>query len=230
MSGEIFSRADSYIGVMIDDLVTLGTLEPYRMFTSRAEYRLQLREDNADLRLTGMGRELGLVGDEQWLRFCTKQEAISGEQSRLTDIWFTPHNNLGQLLKQNFDVQLSKESRALDLLKRPELGYHKLVSLDGMGPGVSDAQVAEQVEIQVRYAGYLDRQAEEIAHRSRHENTVISPDFDYSAVRGLSAEVMEKLVRVKPANVGQASRIPGITPAAISLLLVHLKKSRQRVA
>ncbi len=226
----VLRRDQAYMGVMVDDLVTLGTLEPYRMFTSRAEYRLQLREDNADLRLTATGRELGLVGDEQWRRFCIKLEGINQEQSRLRDIWLTPQNELGQQLQQRFDIPLSKESRALDLLKRPELDYSKLVSLHGIGPGVSDVQVAEQVEIQVRYAGYLDRQAEEIAHRSRHESTAISLDFDYSSVRGLSAEVMEKLARIRPANVGQASRIPGVTPAAISLLLVHLKKSRQQVA
>jgi tRNA uridine 5-carboxymethylaminomethyl modification enzyme len=226
----VLKRDQAYIGVMVDDLVTLGTLEPYRMFTSRAEYRLQLREDNADLRLTGLGRDIGLVGDTQWQRFCAKQEAISAEQSRLREIWFTPHNELGQQLQQNYSIQLSKESRALDLLKRPELDYRKLASLPGIGQGTADPQVAEQVEIQVRYAGYLDRQAEEIAHRARHEETAIGADFDFSTVRGLSSEVMEKLARIRPANVGQASRIPGVTPAAISLLLVHLKKHRQKVA
>ncbi len=226
----LLRRDQAYIGVMVDDLVTMGTLEPYRMFTSRAEYRLQLREDNADLRLTAMGRELGLVGEAQWQRFCIKQESISREQARLKDIWFTPQNELGQQLQQKFDIQLSKESRALDLLKRPELDYAKLVSLPGIGSEVQDQQVWEQVEIQVRYAGYLDRQAEEIAHRVRHEETGISSEFDFTSVRGLSAEVMEKLARIRPDNVGQASRIPGVTPAAISLLLVHLKKSRQRVA
>ncbi|HET6565654.1 MAG TPA: tRNA uridine-5-carboxymethylaminomethyl(34) synthesis enzyme MnmG [Xanthomonadales bacterium] len=226
----VLKRDQAYIGVMIDDLVTLGTLEPYRMFTSRAEYRLQLREDNADLRLTGLGREFGLVEDQQWQRFCSKQEAISKEQSRLREIWFTPQNELGQQLQQKFAIQLRKESRALDLLKRPELDYSQLVSLPGIGAGPGDPQVAEQVEIQVRYAGYLDRQAVEIAHRARHEETAIGTDFDFTTVRGLSAEVMEKLARTRPANVGQASRIPGVTPAAISLLLVHLKKSRQKVA
>jgi tRNA uridine 5-carboxymethylaminomethyl modification enzyme len=226
----VLRRDQAYIGVMIDDLVTLGTLEPYRMFTSRAEYRLQLREDNADLRLTGLGRELGLVDEHQWQRFCIKQSAISAEQSRLRDIWFTPQNELGQQLQHTFAIQLSKESRALDLLKRPEMDYSKLVSLAGIGLGTTDPHVAEQVEIQVRYAGYLDRQADEIAHRVRHEATAINADFDFNNVRGLSAEVMEKLARIRPANVGQASRIPGVTPAAISLLLVHLKKSRPRVA
>jgi len=223
-------RDQAYIGVMVDDLVTLGTLEPYRMFTSRAEYRLLLREDNADLRLTGWGREAGLVGDEQWQRFCIKQDSISKEQARLQDIWFSPNNALGRQLQQKFDIQLSKESRALDLLKRPELDYASLVSLEGVGPGATGPQVSEQVEIQVRYAGYLERQKEEIAHRARHEETGISPDFDFSNVAGLSTEVKEKLARIRPANVGQASRIPGVTPAAISLLLVHLKKHRQRVA
>jgi len=180
--------------------------------------------------LTGLGREIGLVGEDQWRRFSTKLEAISAEQSRLQDIWFTPQNELGQQLQQQFAIQLSKESRALDLLKRPEMNYCKLASLPGIGVGTLDPQVAEQVEIQVRYAGYLDRQAEEIAHRARHEETAISTDFDFSSVRGLSSEVLEKLARIKPANVGQAARIPGVTPAAISLLLVHLKKFRQRVA
>jgi tRNA uridine 5-carboxymethylaminomethyl modification enzyme len=226
----VLRRDQAYIGVMIDDLVTMGTLEPYRMFTSRAEYRLQLREDNADLRLTELGREAGLVEEEQWGRFQTKQEAIHAEQARLGDIWVTPVNSSGQELKQQYDVQLSKEARAIDLLKRPELDYSKLVRISGIGPGVSDPKVAEQVEIQSRYAGYLDRQAEEIAHRARHEETVIQPEFDYSTVHGLSAEVMEKLARIRPASVGQAARIPGVTPAAISLLLVHLKKYRKRVA
>ena len=223
-------RDQAYIGVMVDDLVTLGTLEPYRMFTSRAEYRLLLREDNADLRLTAWGREAGLVGDEQWQRFCSKQDSINKEQARLQDVWFTPNNELGQQLQQKYGIQLSKESRALDLLKRPELDYARLVSLVGIGPGTTEPQVAEQVEIQVRYAGYLERQREEIAHRARHEETGIGQDFDFSKVLGLSAEVREKLALIRPANVGQASRIPGVTPAAISLLLVHLKKHRQRVA
>ncbi len=226
----LLRRDQAYIGVMVDDLVTLGTLEPYRMFTSRAEYRLLLREDNADLRLTEWGREAGLVGDEQWQRFCTKQDSITKEQARLQDIWFTPNNDLGLQLQQKFNIQLSKESRALDLLKRPELSYASLVSLEGVGPGTTESQVADQVETQVRYAGYLERQQEEIAHRARHEETGIGPDFDFSKVSGLSTEVREKLIHIRPANVGQASRIPGVTPAAISLLLVYLKKHRQRVA
>ncbi len=223
-------RDQAYIGVMIDDLVTQGTLEPYRMFTSRAEYRLQLREDNADLRLTEAGRALGLVDDRRWESFSRKREAIQAEASRLQDIWFTPDNALGQALTARYGIRLSKESRALDLLKRPELAYSDLVGIDGIGPGVDDASVAQQVEIQVRYAGYLDRQSDEIARRLRHESQEISDSFDFSAVRGLSAEVAEKLAAARPATIGQAARIPGVTPAAISLLMVHLKKAAKQAA
>ena len=223
-------RSEAYMGVMIDDLITQGTLEPYRMFTSRAEYRLQLREDNADLRLTEKGRELGLVPDIRWESFCRKRDAIESERLRLHDIWVSPGNAAARSLESTLGITVSKENRALDLLKRPEMDYARLVSLEGVGPGVDDRQVAEQVEIQVRYAGYLDRQKEDIDRRLRHENMVIGETFDYEVVRGLSAEVREKLGRVRPDTIGQASRIPGMTPAAISLLLVHLKKSRQQVA
>ncbi len=223
-------RDEAYIGVMIDDLVTQGTLEPYRMFTSRAEYRLQLREDNADLRLTEKGRELGLVPDERWIAFSRKRDSIESERQRLNDIWVAPDSRLARELESAHGISISKESRALDLLKRPEMDYVKLVSLEGISPGVSDNAVAEQVEIQLRYSGYLSRQKEDIERRLRHESLRIAGDFDYSGVRGLSSEVREKLERVKPDTVGQASRIPGMTPAAISLLLVHLKKARQQVA
>jgi tRNA uridine 5-carboxymethylaminomethyl modification enzyme len=223
-------RDQAYIGVMIDDLVTLGTLEPYRMFTSRAEYRLQLREDNADARLTPVGRELGIVEDRRWAKFRRRQDALEAERARLAGIWVTPENTLGRALTQACGIPISKESRALDLLKRPELGYRRLVSIEGIGPGIPDERVAQQLEIQVRYAGYLDRQEAEIARRRQHEVLEIAEDFDYAKVRGLSAEVTEKLASVRPANVGQAARIPGVTPAAISLLLVHLKRHRQRVA
>jgi tRNA uridine 5-carboxymethylaminomethyl modification enzyme len=223
-------RDEAYMGVMIDDLITQGTLEPYRMFTSRAEYRLQLREDNADLRLTEKGRELGLVSDTRWDAFCRKRDAIEAERERLNDIWVSPGNAAARSLESALGITVSKENRALDLLKRPEMDYAKLVSLEGVGPGVNDRQVAEQVEIQVRYAGYLDRQKEDIDRRLRHENMSIGEDFDYGVVRGLSAEVREKLERVRPDTIGQASRIPGMTPAAISLLLVHLKKARRQVA
>jgi tRNA uridine 5-carboxymethylaminomethyl modification enzyme len=223
-------RDEAYIGVMIDDLVTQGTLEPYRMFTSRAEYRLQLREDNADLRLTEKARGLGLVTDSRWESYCRKRDAIESERQRLHDIWVAPGNDAAQSLEKAHGIAVSKESRALDLLKRPEMDYAKLVAINGIGPGVSDDQVAEQVEIQVRYSGYLARQKDDIERRLRHDNLRIGDDFDYTCVRGLSSEVQEKLQRVRPDTIGQASRIPGMTPAAISLLLVHLKKNRQQVA
>jgi len=223
-------RDEAYMGVMIDDLVTQGTVEPYRMFTSRAEYRLQLREDNADLRLTEKGRELGLVPDARWTAFCLKRDSIESERQRLHDIWVAPGNEVASALELAHNISVSKESRALDLMKRPELDYAKLVSVEGIGPGVRDTAIAEQVEIQVRYAGYLDRQTEDIERRLRHEGLEIGDNFDYSAVKGLSSEVREKLEKVQPDTVGQASRIPGMTPAAISILLVHLKKIRQRVA
>ena len=223
-------RDQAYTGVMIDDLVTRGTLEPYRMFTSRAEYRLQLREDNADLRLTEIGRTLGLVDDERWSRFCKKSEGIESERQRLNKIWVTPGNALGRRVESSLGIPVSKEVRALDLLKRPEVDYQGLVEVEGIGPGVEDEQITWQLEVQVRYAGYLGRQQEDIARRRRHEKTEIANDFDFCQVRGLSSEVMEKLQNVRPDTIGQASRIPGVTPAAISLLLVYLKKSRQQVA
>jgi tRNA uridine 5-carboxymethylaminomethyl modification enzyme len=223
-------RDEAYMGVMIDDLVTQGTREPYRMFTSRAEYRLQLREDNADLRLTATARDLGLIDDAHWAAHCARREDIERERQRLAAIWVSPGGARAAALESAHGVSLSKESRALDLLKRPELDYAKLMAVDGLGPGVGDARVAEQLEIQVRYAGYLGRQQEDIERRRRNERLVIAPDFDYTRVRGLSSEVREKLQQVRPDTVGQASRIPGMTPAAISLLLVHLKKARQQVA
>jgi tRNA uridine 5-carboxymethylaminomethyl modification enzyme len=223
-------RDESYMGVMIDDLVTQGTLEPYRMFTSRAEYRLQLREDNADLRLTEKARELGLVDDARWRSFCDKRDRIEAERRRLHALWVVPGSAQARSLESSHGIVMSRESRALDLLKRPGLDYARLVSVEGVGPGVDDPLVGEQVEVQVRYAGYLARQEEDIERRRRHEGMVIGERFDYGLVRGLSSEVREKLERVRPDTVGQASRIPGMTPAAISLLLVHLKKDRQRVA
>ena len=223
-------RDESYMGVMIDDLITQGTQEPYRMFTSRAEYRLQLREDNADLRLTETGRDMGLVGDLRWSAYCTKRDAIEAERSRLEDIWVAPGNRYAKSLESLFGMSLSRENRALDLLKRPEMDYEKLVAIEGIGPGVTDKKVSEQLEIQVRYAGYLGRQQEDIERRRKHESTVIPEGFNYGRVRGLSSEVCEKLERVLPDTIGQASRIPGMTPAAISLLLVYLKKDRQQVA
>jgi tRNA uridine 5-carboxymethylaminomethyl modification enzyme len=223
-------RDESYMGVMIDDLVTQGTLEPYRMFTSRAEYRLQLREDNADLRLTERGRELGLVDEGRWRVFCEKRDTMETERQRLSEIRVTPGNPFAKSLELTHGVKVSKESRALDLLKRPEMDYEKLQAVEGIGPGVSDPRVAEQLEIQVRYAGYLGRQQEDIERRRKNEGMLIGETFDYESVRGLSSEVREKLQNVRPDTIGQASRIPGMTPAAISLLLIHLKKSRRHVA
>ena len=220
-------RDQAYVGVMIDDLVTQGTLEPYRMFTSRAEYRLQLREDNADLRLTEKGRALGLVDDQRWSRYCRKRECLEAERQRLNDIWVTPGNALGRVVETVYGIPVSKEVRALDLLKRPEVDYQRLVDIKGIGPGVEDEQISQQLEIQARYSGYLGRQQEDIAQRRSHETMKIGDDFDFSGVRGLSAEVREKLQSVRPDTIGQASRVPGVTPVAISLLLVHLKKSRK---
>ena len=219
-------RDEAYIGVLIDDLVTQGTREPYRMFTSRAEYRLQLREDNADLRLTETGRRLGLVDDGRWQAFEHKKAAIEAEQQRLGSIWVTPENPYGKSLKETLGVALSKEARALDLLKRPEVSYQDLMKVAGLGPGASDIKVAEQVDVQVRYAGYLIRQADEVERNQRNEGTLIPTEFDYSIVQGLSAELREKLQMSLPESIGQASRIPGMTPAAISLLLVFLKRQR----
>ncbi len=224
-------RDEAYLGVLVDDLITHGTNEPYRMFTSRAEYRLQLREDNADLRLTETGRTLGLVDDARWASFSRKREAIERETGRLRALWATPGNALGREVEATLGIAVSRETNALDLIKRPELDYAKVASVPGIGPAVDDAKVAEQVEIGIKYAGYLDRQRDEIARQRRNEDTPVPDGFDYAAVRGLSAEVQQKLQRVRPQTVGQAQRIPGMTPAAISLLLVHLERARRsRVA
>ncbi|HEY4581401.1 MAG TPA: tRNA uridine-5-carboxymethylaminomethyl(34) synthesis enzyme MnmG [Lysobacter sp.] len=224
-------RDEAYLGVLVDDLTTQGTSEPYRMFTSRAEYRLQLREDNADARLTPVGRGLGLVDDARWRRFSAKREAVERESARLRAVWAAPGNPLGREIADTLGIEVSRETHALDLLRRPEMDYAKLVSVPMLGPAVDDADVAEQVEIGVKYAGYLDRQREEIERARRHEGTVIPDTFDYAAVRGLSAEILQKLERVRPQTVGQAQRIPGMTPAAASLLLVHLTRlRRERIA
>ena len=224
-------RDEAYLGVLVDDLITHGTTEPYRMFTSRAEYRLQLREDNADLRLTAKGRELGVVDEARWARFEAKREAIERETTRLGALWAAPANALGREVEAVLGVAVSRETSALDLIRRPELGYAALMRVPALGPGVDDARVAEQVEIGIKYAGYVERQREEIARQQRHEETAIPAAFDYAAVRGLSAEVQQKLERVRPLTIGQAQRIPGMTPAAISLLLVHLERARRtRVA
>lgn len=217
-------RDEAYIGVLIDDLITRGTREPYRMFTSRAEYRLMLREDNADLRLTEQGRRLGLVNDRRWHLFCAKRAAIEQEQARLHSLWLAPEQLSSQEAKTILGKPLTRESNLLDLLRRPEISYQALMKLPGAGPGVIDWAVAEQVQIQAKYAGYIARQQEEIARTRYHEELRLPAELDYNTVTGLSTEVREKFASYRPATLGQASRIPGITPAAISLLLIHLKK------
>jgi tRNA uridine 5-carboxymethylaminomethyl modification enzyme len=223
-------RDEAYIGVLIDDLVTNGTIEPYRMFTSRAEYRLHLREDNADLRLTERGHALGLVPADRYGAMCRARDAIEAERARLHATWATPANALGTQLREVLGIELSRETRALDLLRRPEVTYPALTGLPALGPGTQDARVAASVETDARYAGYLERQRDEIERQRRHESTDIPPDFAYEDVRGLSAEVLAKLSRSRPATIGQAQRISGVTPAAISLLLVHLARARRSAA
>lgn len=217
-------RDEAYIGVLIDDLITRGTSEPYRMFTSRAEYRLLLREDNADLRLTTKGRELNLVDDERWHLFETKRAAIESEQARIKSTWVRPETELAVAIEKIIQQTLTREYRLEDLLRRPELNYQDMMLATGQG--VEDEKVAEQVEIQTKYAGYIERQLDEIARHSRNEESKLPLNFDYQKVTGLSTEVKQKLIASRPATIGMASRIPGMTPAAISLLLVHLKKSK----
>ena len=215
-------RDEAYTGVLVDDLISMGTSEPYRMFTSRAEYRLLLREDNADLRLTEKGRELGLVGDERWQKFCEKQEALEQERQRLRSTWVQPNSTEAKQLEKIVANKLSHEYSLFDLLKRPELNYQ---TINDLTPEHKiDAKVAEQVEIDAKYAGYVGRQQEEIERLKRHENTSIPTSFDYASVRGLSNEVKQKLSQARPTTLARASRVPGVTPAAISLLLVSLKK------
>ncbi|MFW5400624.1 tRNA uridine-5-carboxymethylaminomethyl(34) synthesis enzyme MnmG [Yersinia sp. 1252 StPb PI] len=217
-------RDEAYLGVLVDDLSTLGTKEPYRMFTSRAEYRLMLREDNADLRLTEMGRKLGLVDDARWAHFSKKIEQIEKERQRLRDIWVHPHSENVSEINALLKSPLSKEANGEELLRRPEIDYRLLTTLTSFGPALTDPQAADQVEIQVKYEGYIARQQEEIEKQLRNENTLLPADLDYRQVSGLSNEVIAKLNDHKPNSIGQASRISGITPAAISILLVWLKK------
>ncbi|MFA5627149.1 MAG: tRNA uridine-5-carboxymethylaminomethyl(34) synthesis enzyme MnmG [Thiohalomonadaceae bacterium] len=217
-------RDEAYIGVLVDDLITLGAPEPYRMFTSRAEHRLLLREDNADLRLTPIARELGLVDDRRWDVFAARREAISREQQRLQETWLRPQSVDDAEAKRVLGQSLLREQRLADLLRRPEVSYRSLMSLSAAGKGVDDPSVAEQVETQAKYAGYIERQQLEIERQRRHEQLHLPEDLDYAQVRGLSNEVCDKLSRQRPATLGQAARIPGITPAAISILLIHLKK------
>ena len=220
-------RDQAYIGVLVDDLTTRGVTEPYRMFTSRAEYRLVLREDNADLRLTEVGHQLGLVSDDLAGRIAAKREAIEREHSRLERTWLRPDALEPSATESVLGGQrLGRECSLIELLRRPELSYRTLMSLPGAGPGVADARVAEQVEIQAKYSGYIERQSQEIERQLRHEQTLLPPDLDYSRVCGLSIEVQQALARSRPVTLGQAARLSGVTPAAISLLLVHLKRRR----
>jgi tRNA uridine 5-carboxymethylaminomethyl modification enzyme len=217
-------RDEAYIGVLVDDLITMGTREPYRMFTSRAEYRLLLREDNADLRLTAKGRELGLVDDTRWAAFSEKCENIERERARLASFWVQPGSDAANALNTKIEKPLSHEYNLLELLKRPELKYADIAALVASPENEVCEQVSEQIEIGVKYAGYIDRQQEEIDRLRRYENTRLPLDFDYSIIEGLSNEVKQKLGNTRPQTLAQASRIPGVTPAAVSLLLVYLKK------
>ncbi|HEY0635261.1 MAG TPA: tRNA uridine-5-carboxymethylaminomethyl(34) synthesis enzyme MnmG [Gammaproteobacteria bacterium] len=220
-------RDEAYLGVLVDDLITRGTSEPYRMFTSRAEYRLLLREDNADLRLTPIGRELGVVDDVRWAAFEAKQEAIVREQQRMHEIWLRPAQIEPAVAERVFGGPLAREYRLEELLRRPDVSYKDLMDLAGI-EGEKDTLIAEQLEIQAKYAGYIERQQEEIERHRRLEQQKLPAELDYTEVSGLSTEVREKLNRAKPESIGQAARLPGITPAAISLLLIHLKKREGR--
>lgn len=223
----ILRRDQAYMGVMIDDLVTRGTSEPYRMFTSRAEYRLVLREDNADLRLTPMARELGIIDDQRWQRFSSKRDAIASEQTRLDTTFVQPGQLPAELSTRLFGNVLEREYSMASLLRRPETKYRNFAEIFELGPLVSDAEVVEQLEIQAKYAGYMQRQQAEIEKTQRMQETIIPQEFDYASVKGLSNEVLQKLSTIRPHTVSQAARISGITPAAVSLLVVHLKARGQ---
>jgi len=218
-------RDEAYLGVLVDDLVTRGVTEPYRMFTSRAEYRLSLREDNADFRLTETGRKLGLVDDHRWMCFQRKRDTVSAELDRLNKLQVDPRRLSEQALVAAVGQTLDHEYPVLQLLRRPEVHYRELMTLGGIGPGIEDEQAAEQIEIQTKYKGYIERQRDEAARLEQVELVRIPAGIDYSLVRGLSSEVRQKLMAHRPETVGQASRISGITPAAISLLMVHLKRA-----
>lgn len=218
------SRDQAYLGVLVDDLTTLGTKEPYRMFTSRAEYRLMLREDNADARLTAKGREFGLVDDIRWAAFNEKMEQIELERQRLRQSWIHPQHTALSQVNLLLKTPLTREASLEELIRRPEMTYQQLLQISDLGPGLADPIAAEQVEIQIKYEGYINRQQDEIAKQQRNEATKLPASFDYNLVKGLSNEVVLKLNQTQPETVGQASRISGITPAAISLLLVYLKK------
>lgn len=221
-------RDEAYLGVLVDDLITRGVSEPYRMFTSRAEYRLSLREDNADMRLTEHGRRLGLVGDARWAAFCEKQEAIAREQERLRSTWIQPSRVSLEDVTRVLGKPIEREYSLYDLLRRPDVTYASLMSLkvsdESVATGALDALVIEQIEIQAKYQGYIDRQSEEVAKSLSSEETRLPGDIDYRSIGGLSNEIQQKLIRHRPETIGQASRIQGMTPAAISILLVHLKR------
>lgn len=217
-------RDEAYLGVLVDDLITRGVTEPYRMFTSRAEYRLTLREDNADLRLTEAGRRLGLVDDARWARFEVKREAVASERERLRSTWVNPKLLPPEAMVATFGQTLEADHTLEELLRRPGVDYAKLMTLPGAGSGVTNPEVAEQVEVQIKYQGYIDRQREEVTRQEHFDDAKLPLDLDYRTVRGLSAEVQQKLNLHRPETLGQASRISGITSAAISLLLVHLRR------
>jgi tRNA uridine 5-carboxymethylaminomethyl modification enzyme len=224
------ARSDAYLGVMVDDLITRGVMEPYRMFTSRAEYRLSLREDNADLRLTEIGRKLGVVDDVRWDHFNRKRDAIAAEQERLKSTWVNPRTLPEADAIRVLGQPIEREHNLLDLLRRPQVSYGSLLTLPGAGAALTDAQVVEQVEIQAKYHGYIQRQKEEVERHLYHESLKLPVDLDYREVRGLSVEVQQKLNQHRPETLGQAARISGVTPAAISLLLVHLKREEKKSA
>jgi len=217
-------RDEAYLGVLVDDLITTGATEPYRMFTSRAEYRLMLREDNADLRLTEYANQFGLISQERWRLFNEKRDAIENESSRLANIWLGSKSFPNQAVEKLLGQKIRKDINLLDLLKRPDFTHHDILKLPNIGGEEIDPKVAEQVEVCAKYSGYIKRQEEEVERNRQHEETVLPEDLDYTEVRGLSSEVIEKLSKHRPVNLGQASRIQGITPAAISLLRIYLKK------
>jgi tRNA uridine 5-carboxymethylaminomethyl modification enzyme len=217
-------RGEAYLGVLVDDLITRGVSEPYRMFTSRAEYRLSLREDNADLRLTEAGRSLGVVDDRRWEAFARKRDALAREQERLKSTWVNPRLLPSATLEKIFGQGLERDYTLAELLRRPGVSYGALMSLPGAGPGTEDAQLVEQVEIQAKYHGYIARQREDVERNEAQEHMALPPDIDYTDLSGLSVEVQQKLNRFRPETIGQAARISGVTPAAIAVLLVHAKR------
>jgi tRNA uridine 5-carboxymethylaminomethyl modification enzyme len=221
-------RDEAYLGVLVDDLITRGVSEPYRMFTSRAEYRLMLREDNADLRLTESGRKLGLVDDARWNAFSRKRDAVAREMERLKSTWVNPRTLPPEAAARALGQPIEREYSLYELLRRPDVSYHSLSLIEASGCGVEELIVTEQVEIQAKYQGYITRQQEEVYRQGVQESALLPADLDYSDVLGLSNEVRQTLARQRPETIGQAARISGVTPAAISLLLVHLKRARAK--